>query len=235
MKKNTRLILFILTIMLLGIGGRCRPRLSQCSLTGIANTPFVVTYPSSSCSTYRGRIGSDGVGRYPTCGGSCGTPTAGFAFGFALSSDPSSLYLPSPPASGTIYGQGMSAAYGMPLVEYFDVNGYYIGESTATAVAPDGTSLQAPIPDMSGVYDGTYIVRVTNVSSGGQYIEEVGTFTGSGWGRPRPDSDGDGWYDDEDCYPYNSSLWSCEPPPDPCYPTYQQYPQMEQQQPCYAY
>jgi hypothetical protein len=26
------------------------------------------------------------------------------------------------------------------------------------------------------------------------------------WGRDRPDSDGDGWYDDEDCNPYDPYL-----------------------------
>ncbi|MGB7922606.1 MAG: hypothetical protein WCF57_05120 [Pyrinomonadaceae bacterium] len=94
----------------------------------------------------------------------------------------------------------------MPRVDYFDSNGYLIGSQTATSVASGGTSLQANMPDLSYVYSGTYQVKVTNKRSDGYYLNIVGSATLTGWGRDRTDSDGDGWYDDEDCDPYDPSL-----------------------------
>lgn len=133
-------------------------------------------------------------------------------FGFFLTADPSSVYLPSPPASSTITGQGMDGTYGMPMVEYFNSNGFLVGSVSATSVASDGTWLQAPMPDLSSVYSGTYQVRVTNKTSEGYYLNVVGTATITGWGRDRVDSDGDGWYDDEDCYPNDATRWDCGDP-----------------------
>jgi hypothetical protein len=99
----------------------------------------------------------------------------------------------------------------MPVVEYIDSNGYLVGSVNATSVTGGGTSLQANMPDLSNVYSGTYQVKVTNRTSEGYYLNIVGSASMSGWGRDRTDSDGDGWYDNEDCAPYDSSLnYSCE-------------------------
>ncbi|MGB7926435.1 MAG: hypothetical protein WCF57_24560 [Pyrinomonadaceae bacterium] len=114
--------------------------------------------------------------------------------------------MPSPPTSGTVTGQSFDATYGMPKVEYFDSNGYLVGSVNATSVATGGTSLQANLPDLSNVYSGTYQVKVTNKRSDGYYLNKVGSATMTGWGRDRTDSDGDGWYDDEDCAPYDPSF-----------------------------
>jgi hypothetical protein len=62
------------------------------------------------------------------------------------------------------------------------------------------------MPDLSNVYSGTYQVKVTNKTSQGYYSHIVGSTTMTGWGRDRPDSDGDGWYDDQDCDPYDPYL-----------------------------
>jgi hypothetical protein len=121
----------------------------------------------------------------------------------ALAASPSSVYLPSPPATATITGQSFDTTYGMPTVEYFDSNGYMIGSVYASFVSSDGTSLQASVPDLSSVYSGTYQVKVTNKTYEGYYAAIVGSATMTGWGRDRVDSDGDGWYDDEDCDPYD--------------------------------
>jgi hypothetical protein len=94
----------------------------------------------------------------------------------------------------------------MPQVDYFDSSGYLIGGVYATSVASDGTSLQANVPDLSYVYSGTYQVRVMNKTSSGYYVHTVGSAPMTTWGRDRPDSDGDGWYDDEDCNPYDPYL-----------------------------
>lgn len=118
-----------------------------------------------------------------------------------LSASPASVYLPSPPSTATITGQNFDTTYGMPEVEYFDGNGYLVGSVYANSVSGGGTSLVANMPDLSYVYSGTYQVRVTNATSSGYYTHVVGAATMSGWGRDRTDSDGDGWYDDEDCNP----------------------------------
>jgi hypothetical protein len=120
----------------------------------------------------------------------------------SLASSPSSIYLPSPPSTATITGQSFDATYGMPRVEYFDSSGYLVGSVYATSVS-GSTSLQASVPDLSSAYSGTYQVRVTNMTYQGYYANIVGTASITAWGNDRVDSDGDGWYDDEDCDPYD--------------------------------
>lgn len=180
----------------------------------IPNIPFVAIYPNPDTGIYRGTIGGTGHGTFPKKSPATGnvyqcwqiTVVLGQRFGFSLTASPSSADLTAPPSSVTISGQAMDATYGMPLVEYFDGQGYLIGSINATAVAGDGSWLTAPAPDLSSVYSGTYQIQVTNMTSGGYYLDIVGAATMWGYGRDRPDSDGDGWYDDEDCAPYDPSL-----------------------------
>jgi hypothetical protein len=127
----------------------------------------------------------------------------------SLSASPASVYLPAPPSTATITGQSFDTTYGMPQVEYFDSGGYLVGSVYANSVSSSGTSLETNVPDLSGVYSGTYQVRVTNKTSAGYYTAIVGSATMTGWGNDRLDSDGDGWYDDEDCDPSNPYVTSC--------------------------
>ncbi|MGB7926156.1 MAG: hypothetical protein WCF57_23145, partial [Pyrinomonadaceae bacterium] len=120
----------------------------------------------------------------------------------------------------------------MPRVDYFSEYGYLVGSSTATYVSGDGTQLQAPVPDLSYAWSGSYQIVVTNMESNGFYAVRVGIANVSCWGRDRPDSDGDGFYDDEDCYPWDYSRWNCYEPGG-CGEQYpNQNPHMEQW-PCY--
>jgi hypothetical protein len=121
----------------------------------------------------------------------------------SLSASPSSIYLPSPPSTATITGQSFDTTYGAPRVDYYDGNGYLVGSAYATSVSSDGTSLTASVPDLSGAYSGSYQIRVVNKTSQGYYSHTVGTATISAYGRDRYDSDSDGYYDDEDCDPYD--------------------------------
>ena len=182
----------------------------QCSLTGPPNAPWIITYSNylPELVVRTGIVGADGRFKAPRIGGwNCSQVAAHVYFGnnrgLTLSASPASVYLPSPPASAIITGHSFDATYGMPRVDYFDSNGYLVGSAGATSVWDGGTSLQANTPDLSSAYTGTYQVKVTNQTYGGHYMDIVGSATMSGWGRERPDSDGDGWYDDEDCDPYD--------------------------------
>lgn len=174
---------------------------SDCEFFGVARAPYLVKYPDGV--EKRGTVNDWGEFYIRKRGYNCSqlVVTVGSNASLTLSASPASVYLPSPPASGTVTGQGFDATYGMPTVEYFDSNGYLMGTVYATSVLSNGTSLQADMPDLSSVYSGTYQVKVTNKRYDGYYLNKVGTATMTGWGRDRLDSDGDGWYDDEDCAP----------------------------------
>lgn len=206
-----RKILIVLSLSLLFLLPGCGAFMEDCTLTGPPNAPYRLTYPCiNGCvvpDIATGIVGPDGKFKVPKQGWSCSSLQSlvrfGTNFNLTLSASPSSVNLNSPPTSGTVSGQSFDATYGMPRVDYFDQHGYLVGSASATSVSSDGTSLQANMPDLSYVYSGTYQVKVTNMSYEGYHLDIVGSATMTGWGRDRPDSDGDGWYDDEDCDPYD--------------------------------
>lgn len=209
-----KLLLFALSLSLLVILPGCGPRTNTCNFSGL--TPggnYVILIPgfttdgTPTTTTVRSTASSTGTISIRTTA-NCANLSAIAAFNtdFALTASPSSIYLPTPPATATVTGQSFDTTYGMPRVDYFDGNGYLIGGVYATSVSSDGTSLQASVPDLSYVYSGTYQVRVMNKTSSGYYVHTVGSATMTAWGRDRPDSDGDGWYDDQDCDPWNPYL-----------------------------
>jgi hypothetical protein len=203
MKTMLPLLLLSLLFMLPGCGGGPGSlSAATCTFSGPPNVRYVVTYPNGGTPS-TGTVPASGTFSVLAQGALCTQLTVVFGSNsnFALAASPSSVYLPSPPSSGTITGQGFDATYGMPTVEYFDGNGFLIGLVYATSVSTDGTSLQANLPNLSNVYSGTYQVKVTNKRSDGYYLHIVGSATITAWGRDRTDSDSDGWYDDEDCAP----------------------------------
>lgn len=211
-----KMILLALSLALVLIGeSSCEVEIqisSDCEFFGVAGAPYLVKYPDGV--EKRGTVNDWGEFYVRKRGYNCSqlVASSGSNLGLTLSASPASVYLPTPPASGTITGQGFDATYGMPTVDYFDSNGYLIGTVNATSVTGGGTSLQANTPDLSNVYSGTYQVKVTNKRYDGYYLNKVGTATMTGWGRDRVDSDGDGWYDNEDCDPYDPYLNSnCNP------------------------
>jgi hypothetical protein len=214
MKKILLVLLLPLVFILSGCPLDPNCSYPQDGAPGPANAPWTIVY-NDQTTVRSGNVGPDGSFKIPKLGGeNCFQLRQRVHFGsnsnLTLSASPASVYLPSPPASGTITGQSFDATYGMPQVDYFDGNGFLVGSVYATSVSSDGTSLQANMPDLSNVYSGTYQVKVTNKTYDGYYLNIVGSATMTGWGRDRPDSDGDGWYDDEDCAPYDPSLnYSC--------------------------
>lgn len=210
-------ILIALSFCLLLSFSGCNPFQEQyCNLSGPANVSYLIIYPcvAGQCGPINdiatGTVGANGTFRVPQRGFSCSTLQGlarfGTNLGLSLSASPSSINLQSPPSSGTITGSGFDATYGMPRVDYFDGNGFLVGSVVASSVASGGTSLTANMPNLTYVYSGTYQVKVTNRTWDGYYLDIVGTASMTGWGNDRPDSDGDGWYDDQDCAPYDPYL-----------------------------
>jgi len=172
----------------------------------IPGATYLIIYNYSNPFIILNRVAnSAGTISVPSHGYPCSslTVTQVINSNLSLSASPASVYLPSPPTTGTVTGQSFNTTYGMPQVEYFDSNGYRVGSVYANSVTSDGTSLQSNMPDLSNIYSGNYLVKVTNKTSEGYYAHIVGSAPMSGWGRDRPDSDGDGWYDDEDCDPWD--------------------------------
>lgn len=214
MMKNR--ILLALSVVMTYIGWGCggSPPPSPCTLSCEHLKQYIVIYNDSTCPSSYVTVCINGIiNAARDCHGNCNITLVERQFlNVSLTANPSTVYLPSPPTSITITGQSFDPSYAMPMVEYFDGNGYFIGSALATSVSGNGTVINVPAPDLSYVYSGTYVVRVTNKTGNGYYAQVVGNATLTGWGRDRPDSDGDGWYDDEDCYPYDPSRWDCNDP-----------------------
>lgn len=228
-------LLLLLVLVFVGAGFKCcicpTPS-NNCSLSCNSGSTYDVIYTNPNCppreiDNVTCIVPFPGISFARDCQGGCQARLFERRFfGFFLTAAPSGIDLNAQPSSVTITGQGMDATYGMPRVDYLDEEGYLIGSTYATEVAGDGTQLVAGVPNLSQVWSGNYQVRVVNKTWEEHYGDEVGYATISCWGRDRPDSDGDGWYDDEDCYPFNASLWDCYQPPDDCRVTYQ--PQTQQ-------
>ncbi len=86
---------------------------------------------------------------------------------FAFAPNP---VLTSAPASpGTITGSGIDPTYGMPLVQYYALDGTLAAQQNATSVSSDGTSLQIPGRDMSQLPGGTYVGFINNANPDGTF------------------------------------------------------------------
>lgn len=100
-----------------------------------------------------------------------GASLAVAAASFSLSPNP--VYINAAPSSGTVAGSGFSSTYGMPLVQYYNLDGTLMGQENATSV--NGTSVQISAFDISQLPAGTYAAFVSNAASGGGY-----TYLGNG-------------------------------------------------------
>lgn len=228
-----RKLLLVVVLFMAVTAFKCpiKPSSYPCHLLCNSGTTYDVVYMNPSCppreiDNVLCVVPYPGIGYNADCQGTCSARLdAHRFFNFFLTATPSGADLNAPPSSVTINGQAMDATYGMPRVDYYDEDGYLVGSVTATQVAADGSWLAAPVPDLSSAWSGTYQVKVTNMTEVSRYLDEVGSATLDCWGRDRPDTDGDGVYDDDDCYPLDPSRSVCIDP-DPCGGIYQsQMPQ----------
>lgn len=68
-----------------------------------------------------------------------------------------------------ITGSGFSSQYGMPLLQYFDLNGNLVAQTNGDGVASDGSWMSSPIPDISQLPLGTYVGFISNANVNGGY------------------------------------------------------------------
>ena len=101
---------------------------------------------------------------------------------------PSLIDSNNPPASITITGQNMSAAYGMPQVTIYDVNQNALLTVTATSASGDGTSITIPDDQIAYLGDGNYGAVVYVKQSNGTWDTVGGAgidlWTSGGGGNP---------------------------------------------------
>ena len=221
MRLKTK-ILLVLVLFLVSFNGKCFKKIfsgggcpsNVCCATCIPGESYSIIYTDGCSRDLQGVACFAGSLRYPRdCFGGCNAfVRQEHHFFFTFTPSPSGADLNSPPSSITVSGQGIDATYGAPRVDYFDSQGFLMGTVYASSVAGDGSSLIAPVPDLSQAYTGTFTLQIVNKDSEGFYVDYLGTGTVSCWGRDRPDSDGDGYYDDEDCYPDDPSRWDCIDP-----------------------
>lgn len=95
-----------------------------------------------------------------------------------------------PPSTITITGEGIDATYGMPFVQFFDLDGNLIAQLQASAVAPDGFSLEGATPDLSSISTNSYLIVISNVTADGtEVIGSTTIFLDNGLPPPPPPPD----------------------------------------------
>jgi hypothetical protein len=174
-------ILILLSLVALAITSAC----TQCESCGHrANAQAVVSFPPASGRPQVTRVVSPSgcVVYAPDSNGNCNGIVTVIGGGFAFFITPSVVDLQAPPADFMITGSGISTTYGMPKVQYWDDYGQLLGETMASAVADDGSWLQATTPNTAQAYSGNWSVYVLNIRWDGG-LEHVGSALVQAYGR----------------------------------------------------
>ena len=90
-----------------------------------------------------------------------------------FSASPNPLYQNALATVLTITGSGFSSAHGMPVVQYYNLQGNLIAQETATAIASNGTWIDGPVPSsVTSVPAGAYagVIKNANASGGFDYV-----------------------------------------------------------------
>jgi len=150
-----------------------------------------------------GLIGAAG---YISCGGTAKLPCSpALAFGMA----PEAIDTNAPPATATFTGEGLNTTYGMPTIEFYDEYGTFFNQTTASSVSSDGTSLQATVPSLAGLYSGYYTVVIVNATADGSR-NAIGTASVWVYGNDMPPPPPDPEPDPDPCGSTNGIALECQ-------------------------
>src|SRR5215213_3762419 len=140
-------ILILLSLVALAITTACTTQCKSCGHR--ANAQAVVSFPPASGRPQVTRVVDlNGCVFYSAdSNDNCNGIVTVIGGGFFFFATPAVVDLQAPPADFMITGSGMSTTYGMPKVQYWDDYGQLLGETTASAVADDGSWLQAITPN----------------------------------------------------------------------------------------
>ena len=95
------------------------------------------------------------------------SPTSVVEEGEALTFSPGRLYESKLPSSVSGKASGISSQYGMPVLQYFDLTGTLIAQTSASSAT--SSSITAATPNLSTVPTGTYGGLIQNVENSGSY------------------------------------------------------------------
>ena len=87
---------------------------------------------------------------------------------------PNPVYITTPPSTATVTGNGLSSTYGMPMIQYYTLDGTFVAQETASSVS-NSTSMQISGFNVSQLPVGTYAAFVSNAGPNGTY-----TYIGNG-------------------------------------------------------
>lgn len=198
-------LLILLAFLILCTAPGCITLIStECQANNLsANTLYIVSYnnPPTVRRDILRTTNANGTLFYPkdannSCGSVTITRTGGGFSSFSVT--PSSIDLQAPPATMSVIGTGINTTYGMPVVEFYDNYSNFIGSTTATAVDPGGTWLQANTPDLSQVYSGGYQVEIHNVKADAS-MDFIGVSDVITYGRDEP----------QGCNPTDQEVQNC--------------------------
>jgi hypothetical protein len=112
----------------------------------------------------------------------------------------------------TITGDNMNAYYGMPTLQFYDVNGVLMCQTQATNIAWDNSSIEGSTYPLDYMPSGIYIVEIWNATPDGSG-EHVGDTSMNIFRTSElpPDADGDGHRADVDCNDNDPSIYPGAP------------------------
>lgn len=112
----------------------------------------------------------------------------------------------------TITGDNMRADYGMPTLQFYDVNGVLMCQTQATSIAWNNSSIEGSTYPLDYMPSGVYIVEIWNATpdGSGEYVgsTSMNVFRTS---ELPPDADGDGYRADVDCNDGDPSIYPNAP------------------------
>jgi hypothetical protein len=133
-----------------------------------------MTWVTSPDATFDGCNGESVVGTaYPgealvmTCIVTEDDGSAPISDSFSLAPNP--IYSLSATSSGTVSGSGFNTTYGMPLIQYYGLDGTLVDQEYATSVSSGGTTAQFPGFNTTTLAPGVYVGFLSNAGTSGTY------------------------------------------------------------------